>query len=37
MIEREAVAASGALASPKLWRGFEQKKVPPGAVESHRT
>ena len=36
MIEREAVAVRGALASANLRRGLEQKKIPTGAVELQR-
>ena len=36
MIEREPLAARGALASANLRRGFEQKKIPPVAVECQR-
>ena len=32
MVEREAVVARGALASPNLRRRFEQKKIPPCAL-----
>ncbi len=36
MVEREAVTVRGALASPYLRCGLEQKKIPPGALQLER-